>query len=545
MNSKDFYKQINDEIKDFNKEKIIEILNNIIRKIPENKYEEILKMFDPMTEIENIDVIIDSYEQKFKLIDEFELYFSATGYEEYGEYYSPWGGDWVWEYTDEENIGELIDESVEFAIDLINAKKYEEAKKIIDLILYTNYQVLDEDGGDNFEISLTELKENGLINTEPKLLCLYAIYATYNATKDKLRAQKIYEYFKNENFSNIKVEDSFKLGTEVLKEQDKFWNDWINILLNNVGKNEYCLLKAALEYTNYNNYEVYLELATQNHPEIYIDIFNHLLENNNVDKIITIGTEALKHIDDELVIKNDIALFLAQYDQNNKEKYIIEAFKANTNIPNLIRIINNGYLLKYKDLIGKTIRYENDVKNHLFEPVRNKIDKEMYYYLNFFLGNFELFYEECLNHNSPLGWSYSFVEKAVYLWLLVLDNESNFKLFLNILSNVFEEFKFRNNLLFLDDEYILIFKKWKENFVINDPDKYIKWLEKVIDARVDAIISGGHRKSYFKAAHLIVALGEVLESNNITTKNEFIDIYHKKYHRHSAFRKELNIYNVD
>ena len=33
--------------------------------------------------------------------------------------------------------------------------------------------------------------------------------------------------------------------------------------------------------------------------------------------------------------------------------------------------------------------------------------------------------------------------------------------------------------------------------------------KKIIDKRVDDIVSNSHRKSYFKAAFLIVALGEI------------------------------------
>lgn len=56
------------------------------------------------------------------------------------------------------------------------------------------------------------------------------------------------------------------------------------------------------------------------------------------------------------------------------------------------------------------------------------------------------------------------------------------------------------------------------------------------------MVSNGYRGSYFKTAILVVALGEVLESHNIQKKQEFVNIYHQKYSRRSAFRKELNKY---
>ena len=78
--------------------------------------------------------------------------------------------------------------------------------------------------------------------------------------------------------------------------------------------------------------------------------------------------------------------------------------------------------------------------------------------------------------------------------------------------------------------------------MIKDNSKYIEWLKNIIDIRVEKIVNGHHRHSYFKAAKLVVALGEVLESNNLISKKEFITYYAKTYSKFSAFRKELNNY---
>jgi len=173
---------------------------------------------------------------------------------------------------------------------------------------------------------------------------------------------------------------------------------------------------------------------------------------------------------------------------------------------------------------------------------KNTITKKEYNYLKFFIGEFEWFLDECMRVKSPLGWSGSFIQNGVYLWLLYFNNYINSKAYNSILKTIFNEFKFENNTLFLDNDYSLIFQQWKKQFEINNKEKYINWLTKIVDKRVDAIVSNGHRKSYFKAAILVVGLGEVLESNNMQKKEEFINLYHKKYVRRSSFRKELNKY---
>ena len=127
-------------------------------------------------------------------------------------------------------------------------------------------------------------------------------------------------------------------------------------------------------------------------------------------------------------------------------------------------------------------------------------------------------------------------------YLIYFNKNIDSKVYNNILTQTFNKLGFKDNTLFLDEDYSIVFEKWKVQFKIYDKNKYIDWLKDIIDKRVDAIVSNGHRKSYFKAAILVVALNEVLESNDIQNKDDFINYYYKKYSRHSAFRRELNKY---
>lgn len=71
-----------------------------------------------------------------------------------------------------------------------------------------------------------------------------------------------------------------------------------------------------------------------------------------------------------------------------------------------------------------------------------------------------------------------------------------------------------------------------------------KWLEKEVDKRAEAVVGGGHRKSYYKAAILIVALGETLESNGkFHGRMALIEYYKKMYSQKSAFRAEFEMLN--
>lgn len=538
MESKEFYRKIEEYIKSIKKEEIINFVSNIIRKIPESKFEEILCIVNSnntnMNEIE-IEQKVNKYKEQFKKIEEGNLYFYAEQYEDYSYGWD----DWRVEYTDKDNLDELITDAVKYAVKLVNYKEYHYAKEIFDMVIETNYQASDEDMGETFEISLLEIQEHGLISVNISMLCLYTIYVTYQTSKNKV--QDIYNYLKNNpNFTNISIEDSFKLGTEQLINLDDFFVEWINFLSQIKGDIEYRLLKEALIYTDYIGYERYISGFTKNQPKIFIDIFNHLEKENRTNELIDLGNKVLKTINSKLRIGSDIALYLANIDIENKEKYICQAFMFNTNILNLLRIINNGYYKKNENDVKSKLVYANDKKN----AELNIIDKETYYFLQFFLGNFEEFYSESIKHKELLGWTNSFKKTSVYLWLLLLnENNEKTKSYSKLLSDIFSDIGYsETESQFLEDNIYEIWKKWKSNFKLDDNVKIkaIKWLKELIENRVDAIMEGNYRKSYNKAALLVVAYSEMMLSQNLGAKEEYIKYYINKYSRRSAFKSELN-----
>ena len=69
------------------------------------------------------------------------------------------------------------------------------------------------------------------------------------------------------------------------------------------------------------------------------------------------------------------------------------------------------------------------------------------------------------------------------------------------------------------------------------------YLIETIDARVEAIVGGSHRGSYYKAARLGAALGEVEESMGKTHgKAERVSKYLAEFPRHRAFKQEMKAY---
>ena len=73
-----------------------------------------------------------------------------------------------------------------------------------------------------------------------------------------------------------------------------------------------------------------------------------------------------------------------------------------------------------------------------------------------------------------------------------------------------------------------------------EQDEYFLAAEKAALKRVDAIVGEKHRQSYWEAAQLLLAFAETYWATGKADKGQkLVDRFKEKYHRHSAFRAEL------
>ena len=92
MNSKEFYETIKEKLNNLDLFEIKEFVCNLIRKIPDDKYDEVLAMLDLGNTYDVLDIEkkIEEFELKFNKIDECEFHFYVGGYEDYDSY-DYWG----------------------------------------------------------------------------------------------------------------------------------------------------------------------------------------------------------------------------------------------------------------------------------------------------------------------------------------------------------------------------------------------------------------------------------------------------------------------
>ena len=544
MNKKDLYELLEELCEKSSKEQIKKFLFRVIDKLSDSQNKEMIELINEVFkgEIQSInladlDKTIEKIEEQFDLINDGKLHFHCETYETYD--YDYFGDSYETSYYDSENISGIILNAYNLASILITKKDYKNTRKIFDLIVFTNYSVLEDDSNDILDYEINDIISFELVNVDINRICLTLLFITMLISDNKL--EEIYNYYKLYVFKNIKLEDSFSLGIEKIKDLDIFLQNWIQFLSQKNDDISFNLLINSLEYSNYDNYKKVLEMNKVTHPNLCIVILKKIYEFKNYKEVIEIGESIINDVDDS--IKRDIALLIAEsykkFDLDfDISQYLYIAFEASHNVSDLIRIINNDYLVKYKEEID--IIKENPPKN---------LNNNVIILFSYFLGEFDNFLNFFKDNKEYLGWTYSNMNTYVELALFLLCDWNETEIKKKLASSICFDIGIGDdyNLYNADErgiEYFKILNVWKKHFTISNKIKYdyISWLEETVAKRVDAIVSNQYRGSYYKAAFLVCILDECLENLNIKNKGEIIALYEKKYLRYTAFRKEINKY---
>ncbi len=544
IKKEDLYELLEELCEKSSKEQIKKFLFSVIEKLSVGQNKEIIELINEVFKDEvqsinlrDLDTTIEKIEEQFDLINVGELQFHCQTYET-GDY-DYWGDDYETSYYDPEDVGSIILNAYNLASILMSKRDYRTAKKLLDLIVFTNYSITEDDGSDIFDYEINDIISFELVDVDINKICLNLLFIIILISNNKF--EEIYNYYKLYSFRNIKLEDSFSLGLQEIKDLDIFLQNWIQFLSQKNDDISFKLLINYLEYSNYNNYKKVLEMNKVTHPKLCIIILRKIYELKEYKEVIEIGERIINDIDNS--IRRDIALLIAEsYRKIDPDfdisQYLYIAFESSHNVSDLIRIINNDYLVKYKEKID--IIKEDPYKNLNTNVIR---------LFRYFLGEFDDFLESFKYNKKYLGWTNSNMNTYVELVLFLLCNCNETEIKKKLASSICSDIRIRDdyNLYNVDErkiDYFKILNVWKKHFTISDKVKhdYISWLEKEVANRVDAIVSNKHRGSYHKAAFLVCILDECLENLNIKNKGEIIAFYEKKYLRYNAFRKEINEY---
>ena len=498
-------------------------------------------------------------------IDEGEIYLNTEEYEDYSSGY--WDADWITEYYDNQGVGDKLMYMIRFAEDCVDDMRYQEANEIYEW-LWEMSVFTDNEFGDPVDIEV--LEDNNLIHTDMKRLALLTLYADYQGLPLEKRAEDMYLYFSFDTFSKIHMEEIFHVGKEKLKDTERFWKDWIELLKSKNGDIEARLLKEAVLYCK--GIEGLLEMAEENvsiHPSLYLAVMDEYEKEHFYEKIEEVGKDALDKIDVNLTIRGKIALktaYVSSHLMHEEEmmQFCWECFCSDSTVKNYLRLFGTEEMAKRYGLRGKEVlinrikgNQENNWRNSEFR--RNMIDDYMYNSLNFYTGDFEKVKNISKNPKGSLGWSSSFIRSGIRLFLIYLyEKPLPSKAAASIAAYIgFPDIKDGESRMYFENEILEechkhkvsefwnYFQRWKRHFPMGEEErkKYLSWAEKIVYSRADAIVSGQHRNHYGEVAGLLAIVGEIKESMGVNGAGREIFVQYKnKYPRHSSFQKEMKYY---
>ncbi len=514
---------------------------------------------------ELVDEKMRQIEEWKQQIEEGELYLDTEEYEDYSSGY--WDADWVTDYYDNHGVGDKIMSMIRFAKDCVDDRKYQEANEIYDW-LWEMSVFTDSEYSDPVDLEI--MAENDLIHTDLKQLALLTLYADYQVLPPEKRAEDLYLYFVYGTFHDLHMEEMFSVGRENLKDTERFWKDWIDLLKNKSGDVEAKFLKEAVLY--HEGIEGLAKLADENadtHPSLYLAVMDEYEKGHRYDEIEETGIRALGILDDTLIIRGKIALRAAvssSHLQHKEEmmKFCWECFRSDSNVENYLRLFGtdemaNKYGMRGQEVVQNTNKGSAEYAWKNTELRRNIIGDYEYYRLCFYTGDFETVKAVSKNPKGSLGWSSSFIQDGIRLFLLYLyEKPLPSKAAAGIAAYVgFTDTKEEKNLMEFEreileesrehkvSEFWNYFQRWKRYFPMDENEKkrYLSWAEKIVYGRADAIVSGQHRNHYGQVAILLAMVGEIKESmGDIGARRIIYADYKRKFPRHSSFQREMKDY---
>ena len=156
-------------------------------------------------------------------------------------------------------------------------------------------------------------------------------------------------------------------------------------------------------------------------------------------------------------------------------------------------------------------------------------------YIRFLYGAYESVYAACASDKTFLGWSSSEKGRMIPLFIALLSGKKTLSPCLKDLIG--SSFPHAN----IKEAFFQALTDSFKRLPDAERKKYFEWCLKETDGRVEAIVGGQHRGSYYKASALVVSLAEAMRSaGDKAGAEKFIVSYKEKYPRHSSFRACLN-----
>ena len=475
-----------------------------------------------------------------------------------GHYCEGWG--WDDEISKERSYGDesWVEEAEELfheAREILVSGKHREAAKAYGML----FETLNK-GMESGQLPGRENPYNMLDLDIDEVASLY-LRTVYLDSEPAKRPEKLLQEINDLYYicPDIKLERIANALEDELPDYHFFLSAWIEHLHNSNCRNKSALLREAVKL--HGGTEAISEFARkypETYPYAYLDWLEELEKQDDPESVLAVAREALNSIPGHYHARAKAAEAISQIGEKVNDAALalegyMESFYSNPSAENLFNLyqaaINCGcfetVLSKVNARVQQLVEEHGTATQQYFniELARAYISENLLTVIQILNGEHEKLVEKCKGKKS-LGWTYSDNPKfLVVTYLMELLSQSGShktaitKQWKNALAS---SIKIYNDDQFV--QYMAILNHVKDNVSLSNEQEtyYLSWCKREVGKRVDGIISNQYRKSYYKAADLIAAMGETLANRNKTNESAaFLGLYKSKYPRHSAFKAEL------
>ena len=372
---------------------------------------------------------------------------------------------------------------------------------------------------------------------------------------------------------NFSLKGMMNVSLEELPDWERFGEQWTDFLkqqkINNVV--DRLLREAVGLFEGTKGLEMLATRQGHEFPGAFVDWLEALKQhgdNNEVRRAALLGLEKLP---ETLLIRAKIADYLHEAALKLKRDDLVlmslkEALFASPSLSRLLDLLDISKDVDQRvDFINEALtrfnaikKRKTDPKEHIFDIHRSPdlcendvphILEVCCYLLRGDYAKAALFIEK----SEPLGWTFVKNPNALAIPFFLYANwnrERTLTFNLDKLWTRSTKLQSSHYEYIIGDDSVMNtgsrFRSYIENtlekFPFDEQEKlkYFFTAEKAAKIRINAIVSNKLRKSYWKAAELVLAIAETYWSNSESGKGQMlIDHFQKKYNRHSAFQREL------
>jgi len=405
-------------------------------------------------------------------------------------------------------------------------------------------------------------------------ICMKYLRSVYHSEEASTRPSGLLEAIREFWYLSPEsiIHGMINVSLEDLPDFERFKTDWVQYLKRQPDDREVTpLLKEAVRlFQGMKGLEVLALDEWKQFPGAFVEWIEALEKTGNYSEVIRAARLGLDTLPDCLAIRAAVADYLlAAARQMGNSELIGESLEtglhADPSLPRVLELLDQSGSRKQKvryldralerfeaiDSRRKESREDHEAfRERSLDWRKNNVPDNLKTYCRLLRGDYTEVVDT-MNTSKVLGWSSDRLPHGIIVPLILKARWGSEKQLLGNMERLWLGMTARLWYDRFDEEsedldYDQMFREQLDEVLKEVPipgadlERYFAVVERAVLARADAIVGGKHRKSYWKAAQLLLALAEVYWSNDQAAKGQMIvNQYRENYSRHSAFKSKL------